>query len=305
MKALVLGGTRYFGKRLVERLAADGFEVTIASRTTRSGNLDQNITHRQLDRNIPSTLNAIDENWDIVFDQICSTEDHAATLTQLLNHKIGKLVFTSSASVYESGQNLAEKDIDTSDYLQASSPQFEYRRGKRQAEHIYCYNASFPSAAVRFPIVLGPDDYTERLLFHAERIFAERPLFFPNLDAKISFVSSKDAADFLVHVGRSDIRGPINACSSEPIALKDLISMIEEVIGKKAIMAAEPSAANHSPFGVSDHWYLDSSLSTASGFEFQPIESWIIPILLGYLQLMQTRGVRSSNQAYFFQTTVQ
>ena len=65
-----------------------------------------------------------------------------------------------------------------------------YAEAKRQAEAVFFQEAKFPVVAARFPIVLGEDDYTKRLLFHIDRVLEEKEIFFPNIKARISFIHS-------------------------------------------------------------------------------------------------------------------
>ena len=49
MKILVLGGTRFFGKRAVEKLVDNGHEVTIATRGNTPAPFDERVKHVILD----------------------------------------------------------------------------------------------------------------------------------------------------------------------------------------------------------------------------------------------------------------
>lgn len=70
--------------------------------------------------------------------------------------------------------------------------------GDRVQRAVFMQQATFPVAAVRFPIVLGTDDYTKRLHFHIEHIREGREIGVPNSAAHISFIRSDEAADFLL-----------------------------------------------------------------------------------------------------------
>ncbi|WP_306737996.1 hypothetical protein, partial [Acinetobacter baumannii] len=83
--------------------------------------------------------------------------------------KTARYVFTSSLSVYEYNPGpQPEENVDPHTYpvRMGSRFDFSYSEGKRQAEAVFFQKAAFPVVAVRFPIVMGEDDYTERLLFH-------------------------------------------------------------------------------------------------------------------------------------------
>src|SRR5690606_30126064 len=143
----------------------------------------------------------------------------------------------SSQSVYGEGAGLTEADFDPLNHRFATPADrnADYGEAKRQAEAVLFQENAFPVTAVRFPIVLGDDDYTERLKFHVDRVRNGKPVFFPNLDAKLSFVDSADAAGFLHFLAGHGPLGPVNCCSPEPISLRSLISAIEGALGAEAV----------------------------------------------------------------------
>ena len=104
-KALVIGGTRFFGVHLVETLLAEGFEVTIATRGKTKDPFSTRVNRIIVDR-----LNAEElkercgnETWDIVFDQICYSSQEAMEAIEVFRDNTKKYVFTSSKSVYDFG----------------------------------------------------------------------------------------------------------------------------------------------------------------------------------------------------------
>jgi nucleoside-diphosphate-sugar epimerase len=163
----------------------------------------------------------------------------------------------------------------STEHLLLNSEDFSYDEGKRLAEAVYSQTASFPVAHIRFPIVLGTDDYTKRLHFHIERIFSGNPIYFPALDSKISFVSAVDAGTFLGWLATQKFSGPMNACSPEPIALRDLMGHIESRLQKKAVYAETVNDINASPFGIDADWYMNTQLAQSRGFEFMKLSAWL------------------------------
>jgi nucleoside-diphosphate-sugar epimerase len=73
-----------------------------------------------------------------------------------------RIVRTPGFPIQHRSENLAS-DYDT------------YAEGKRMAEAVLFQKASFPVVSVRFPIILGPDDYSKRLRFQVRRISSGEP----------------------------------------------------------------------------------------------------------------------------------
>ncbi|WP_447402498.1 NAD-dependent epimerase/dehydratase family protein [Lysinibacillus sp. fkY74-1] len=281
MNILVLGGTRFFGKKLVELCIANGHVVTILTRG-QSGNpfgtaVKQLIVNRD-DRD--ALENALAHTtWDIVYDNICYSPNEAHTICELLKGKTKKLVFTSTLSTYEvDGKMKKEEDFDPYHYqiLMGDRNEFSYGEGKRQAEAVLFKEASFPVVAVRFPIVMGEHDYTRRLHFHVERILHDQPISLPNIDAQMSYITDEEAANFLYFAGMTPIEGPYNATASGAMSLKELLALIEEKSGKRAkISLVGGDEESQSPYGVPADWYMTNAKAEKAGFTFSQLHDWL------------------------------
>lgn len=279
MKVLIIGGNRFFGKRLVHLLLQQRHEVAVLNRGQTPDDFGDRVRRitcdrRELRKDHPALK---DWHWDVVYDQVCFDATEARAACETCQGRIGKMIFTSTQSVYDSGSWLKESDFNPKSYkFQEIVPREKsYQEAKRQAEAVFFSRATFPVTAVRFPIVLGMDDYTERLKIHVQRIREGKPIYFPNLDAKMCFVQSADAAAFLATLLERDFTGPINCCSPEPLALRQIVSAIEEVVGKKAVLAAAASDDNHSPFGIEKDWFMDTSELRRIGFTPTPLHDWL------------------------------
>jgi len=285
-KALVFGGTRFFGKRLVEALLAEGVDTTIATRGQTADSFGDRVTRLILDREDPKSLAAGlgGGEWDVVYDNICYSPSSAMDACRVLKDRAGKYVFTSSMSVYDLGAGLTEAVFDPYSYPVKAGTRhdFPYGEGKRLAEAIFFQQAPFPVSAVRFPIVLGVDDYTRRLHFHVERVAAGKLIGMPNPQAEMVFTRSDEAAHFLLWQADAALTGPYNACSSGTIALARLIGLIEEATGCKARLAAEAEEEAESPFGVEESWTASNAKAAQAGFAFLQLDDWL-PELVGTL----------------------
>jgi len=151
----------------------------------------------------------------------------------------------------------------------------DYGEAKRQAESAYFKQAKFPVTAVRLPIVLGEDDYTRRLHFHVERILSGKPIHFPSLEARISFIDSADAAAGLAFLAAKPAEGPVNFASPEPIRIRALLDLIEAAAGSKVVLASEVTPENLSPFGLEADWFMSTKRAEEIGFRAKPLPTWL------------------------------
>ena len=293
MNILVLGGTRFFGKKLVELCIENGHDVTILTRGQSGNPFGTAVKQLIVDRDNHDALeNALAHTtWDIVYDNICYSPNEAHTICELLKGKTKKLVFTSTLSTYEvDGKMKKEEDFDPYHYqiLMGDREEFSYGEGKRQAEAVLFKEASFPVVAVRFPIVMGEHDYTRRLHFHVERILHDQPISLPNIDAQMSYITDEEAAEFLYFVGVTPIEGPYNATASGAISLKELLALIEEESGKRAkISLVGGDEESQSPYGVPADWYMTNAKAEKAGFTFSQLHEWLPKLVKTLVKQLQ------------------
>ena len=282
---LIIGGTRFFGSELVELLVDEGHNVTILTRGQTGKNLGTKVEHIMANRTDKNELaNKVNGRvFDIVYDNICYSPNEAYEFCEVFNGKIKKLVFTSSLSTYRAdGEEKRETDFDPYNYdiRWGKREDFDYGEGKRLAEAVFFKYAKFPVVAVRFPIVMGENDYTHRLHDHIDRISKGEPIGFLNLNAEMSFILATEAAQFLKWAGFKGIEGPYNATANGTITLSKLIHLIEEVKGKPAntyLVANEDD--NNSPFAVPESWYMTNQKAVKQGFQFSNLNDWLKPLI--------------------------
>ncbi|GGN90947.1 NAD-dependent epimerase/dehydratase family protein [Saccharibacillus kuerlensis] len=284
---LVLGGTRFFGRHLVEKLLEAGHSVTIATRGNTEDPFGEQVNRIKVDRTDETALSVAvqGKNWDVVYDNICYTADEARAAIRVFTGKVGHYVLTSTLAVYGVGSaDRKEEEVDTTALEIAPSPvgQVSYGEGKIQAEAVFFREAPFPAAAARFPIVLGPNDYTKRLHFHVERIKNGVSFVMPNTEARICFIHEEEAADFLKWLGETGQSGAFNAASDGKPKLRELFAMIDRETGGSTIVLPEGPEGEASPFGIEDDWAMDTTRAAKAGFVFRRLDDWM-PELIEHL----------------------
>src|SRR6059058_5867845 len=99
MKLLVLGGTKFLGRHVVESALARGDEVTIFTRGQTNPELFPEVEHLRGDRD--GDLTALEgRSWDAVIDPSCYVPRVARQSGELLRDAVERYVFISTVSVY-------------------------------------------------------------------------------------------------------------------------------------------------------------------------------------------------------------
>jgi nucleoside-diphosphate-sugar epimerase len=287
-KILILGGTRYFGKRLVQLCLDNQDEVTIATRGNTPDSFGTKVERLKCDRMLYTEMQSTlkDRDWDLVYDQNCYSSDEAHIATRVFAGRVKKYIHTSTQSTYIKTGEVCEKDFDPYGYPieRGSRTDFDYGEAKRGAEALFFQNAAFPVAAVRFPIVLGLDDYTKRLEFHIDRVMQQKPIVIKNKNSKLSSIASEDAAKFLFWLGSKKFIGPINACSSESLPIVEVIKYIEEATGLSAVTSTSGEDVDTTMLVSDQSRYMNSKLAVAEGFQFQNIRIWLPELIRAIVQ---------------------
>lgn len=290
MNVLVLGGTKYFGKRLVEILLKQGEKVTVVSRRDIDIEFMGKVKYRKADRdNRRELANALaNEKFDVVFDQICYASNSAQLLLDRTVGKVGKYVLTSTQSVYEKSGAVVEGDFDPSaativfgDRSDFPFPE-KYGEGKRMSEAVYFQKATAPVAALRIPIVFGPDDYTMRLKNLVEKIKNSQPILVTNKDARFSLIYAEDAAKALYKLATTNVIGPLNVASADTLSIGELIAQIETVTGSKANIVSAGETEIHNRFAGEETCTLNVSKAASLGFQTSAAHDWLPSLIRSF-----------------------
>ncbi|HEK9100872.1 NAD-dependent epimerase/dehydratase family protein [Bacillus pfraonensis] len=287
-KVLVLGGTRFFGKRLVESLLEAGNDVTIATRGITKDSFGSAVKRIVVDREDEGALQEalVGESYEVVYDNLCYSPNAAKIIGNVLHNKVKKYIVISSMAVYEPALSLKEEDFNPYQYpiVYGDRKDFSYSEGKRLAEAVLFKYATFPVIVVRFPVVIGENDYTKRLQFYVENIVMEKSFVVEDIEGEMSFIHEKEAGEFLAWLSTIDVSGTINACSNGVISMREVIRFVEENTGRKACIGAK--GENMAPYNGMTNCTIDNTRAKELGFQFKELKVDIHNILKNYIEVI-------------------
>ena len=283
MKVLVIGGTRLMGKHLVSSLIADKHDVTIATRGLTSDNFGDTVKRIVVDRTNSDSIKAAlsREVYDVIFDSLAYGSNDIKTI--LDSAKCEKYIFISTAAVYDKRIDIREDEFNPSlkPLIWCDRNSFSYDEIKRQAE---CAVAQgYPNVkyiAVRFPFVIGLDDYTKRLYFYVEHIINEKPMFIDNYEFQMSFVRSDEAGDFISFLATRDFKGAINGASEQTISIREIADYVSVKTGKTAILSSKGETA---PYNGEKEYSINTDKAKSLGFSFTPLKKWVYELIDVYV----------------------
>lgn len=284
MEILVLGGTRFFGVHVVENLVQKGHMVTVATRGNKKDTFQNQVSRIIVDHMNYEQMKQVfqGKKYDVVYDNIAYCSNDIKYALDSIN--CDKYILMSSTSVYDLKWDVKEDDFNPKNYNYkwTDRPQQDYKEGKRYAEAALIeHYAAMKSTMVRYPFVIGRDDYTNRLFFYVEHVMKEIPMHIDNVNCQMGFISSEDAGRFLAFLADKSITGAINGCSNGTISLSEIFSYIEEKTGKTAIINFDGEEA---PYNSTCDYSINTDQAKEAGFIFSDLKEWIYDLLDYYIK---------------------
>ena len=183
MKVLVIGGTLFIGRHLVEALVKGGHEVSILHRKPKH-DFGRRVENIMADRGDALQLREAlsTRRFEIVFDDAYdwekgTTAEQVEATVRAVGDRITRYIFMSSVAAYGDGLNHKESDPLAPDYH--PNP---YTRHKATTERmLFRMNAQtgLPVVTFRPPFVYGPRSPYYREQFFWDRLRAGRPIIIP------------------------------------------------------------------------------------------------------------------------------
>ena len=212
MKILVLGGNRFSGKALVNKLVDEKKEVHVFNR---SGTAPMGVRVIKGNRNNIADLKKIDfDSYDCVVDMCLYKLDQFNLIRDLLPVNTN-YVFVSSGVV---------------DYPKAFG---EYAREKIEVESALI-NSHLNFKILRPSYIIGRGDHNDRLGYYINMLKNGMPIEVDGRgDCPINLVFVQDVAECLykLSIDHNMTRSIYYATSDNSITVNDLISMVKERLG--------------------------------------------------------------------------
>jgi nucleoside-diphosphate-sugar epimerase len=285
VNVLIIGGSRYFGRRLVERLCAAGDRVTVLNRGSAApprGTTRHLVADRDDGTALRAALRGLD--FDVVIDQVCYTPRQAEITRRAVAGRVGRYVLTSTVEVYfptaDAGTTPLTEDRVVASRWDGAAGSWTYAEGKRQAEAVFAAEQQLATVAVRCAHVLGGGaaDFTGRLAHYVDRIRAGRPVAVHARPTPASFVRDVEMAAFLEWAARGSVAGPVNAAATGALDVLALCAAVGVRVGRTPrLRLVEDGPA--SPFSFPASRPLDTGRAARHGFAFSQVADWLPDVI--------------------------
>ena len=210
MRILVLGGTQFLGRHVVDAALRRGHDVTIFNRGQTRPELFPDVEKLRGDRD--GDLSALTGRD---FDAVVDTSGYVPRLVaQTLDAlgDIGHYTFVSSISVYA---DLSTPPTESTPLAELKEPTEEWREAYGELK-VLCENVvreNVPGAFIPRPgLIVGPWDPTGRFTYWPARLAAGGRVLAPlPPDADTQVIDARDLAEWIVRAAEEGLGGTYNA----------------------------------------------------------------------------------------------
>jgi nucleoside-diphosphate-sugar epimerase len=214
MRLLVLGGTEFVGRTVVDEARTRGHQITVLNRGHHPP--PEGTTALIGDRRTPTGLTALHGGtWDVVVDTWSGAPSVVRDAAKTLSGHAGHFTYVSSRSVYSDGATIPL--TETAAVVEASpdsGDETDYAAAKRGAELAAEQNFDGPVLHARAGLILGPYENIGRLPWWLNRIARGGPTLAPGPhDLRLQYIDVRDLATFLLDAAEQGLTGPYNLVS--------------------------------------------------------------------------------------------
>ncbi len=217
-KILVLGGTRFIGKALVDKLCLMNYEVTLTSKRS----LDSKPGLKQVTclRKDFGTMRLNLDQFDYVFDFNAYTDGDFKDLP--VGDPRIRYFLISTNWIFKYNQLALDQE------MKFSQPEEAYISAKANLEILGTERFGRKFTAIRFPVVIGTGDHHKRLDYYERKIMAQARILIVGSDPFINFIWVDDLVELLCRLIENR-RHQMNIVTITPARLNTYFSFMSEL----------------------------------------------------------------------------
>ena len=301
MKLLILGGTQFLGRHMVELALAGGHEVTLFNRGNHGADLFPNVEQLKGDRLLD--LSALrGRRWDAVFDASCYLPSAARRSAEMLADQVEHYCLITSISVFpEINADTVETSslaVLTPEQLRAAEAQAIGTGSKSGGGYGAAYGGlkalcekeltrvmDSRALIVRPGFIIGPYDYSPRLRYWLDRMSEGGRVLAPGRPQRaLRVIDARDIAAWCLALAQRRSGGIYNVSGPDGQTMGELLETCNAATGNRCELVwrgeAELLAAGVQPFLDLPYWLagddnammgVRSVAATAAGLSYRSL----------------------------------
>jgi 2'-hydroxyisoflavone reductase len=247
MRILVLGGTSFVGRAIVDDALGAGAEVTIFGRGRTGPGLFPRVPRRIGDRDTGDYAALRDGSWDAVVDVSGYVPRHVGQAMDMLGDRVGRYLFISSHAVYDQTGVIPASDEDAPRRPPVRDTEeltdVTYGPLKVACENDVVARYGSRATVVRPGKVAGPHDWQDGLTYWVRRAARGGRVALPGRpEQPVQVVDARDLARLVVRLLADDRPGAFHAVGpAEPTTMAGLIATCARVAGSEVDVVPVPA----------------------------------------------------------------
>ncbi len=278
MKVLVIGGTLFIGRLLVEELIKEGHEVAILHRKSKH-DFGRRVENIRADRNDENSMREAlwGRRFEVVYDNAYDWENGTtaaqveATIRLVDGDWLERYIFMSSVAAYGDGLNHKESDPLAPDYH--PDPYVRHKATTERMLFRMHAKTGLPVTTFRPPFVYGPGNPFYREQFFWDRLRAGRPIIIPGDGHRLmQFVYVKDLVEAMARAmvePRAEGEA-FNIGDSKPLTQVEFVEKLAKTANAEPTLVRVPRDAILSAGGnaMSEPYYFGEYLDVTPITEY-------------------------------------
>jgi 2'-hydroxyisoflavone reductase len=289
LRILVMGGTAFLGRALVEAALGHGHEVTLFNRGVTNPGLFPGLETIHGDRITEASMLS-GRSFDVVIDVAGMEPKDVGPVVAAVEPSVERYAFISTVSVYADHSVPQMEGHPVLSQSEDRSPGEAYGAGKAAAEQFVLGAFGDRALVIRPGLIVGPHDPTDRFAYWPRRVARGGRVLAPGSPGHpVQFIDVRDLACWVVHAAEDQLDGIFNA-TGHPTTLGDLLETCQRVIASQAstlvwvkdedLLAAGVSAWMGIPLwiavpGWEAHAEVAIERALAAGLSFRPLDETI------------------------------
>jgi 2'-hydroxyisoflavone reductase len=208
MRLLILGGTQFLGRAIVDHACAMGHDVTCAARGV-AGKAPDRARFIPVDRDAPDGLAPLaGETFDAVVD-VSRHPGQVRRAVAALKHRVEHWTFVSTVTVYSDNRTPGQRAVSAS-LREPTAPEVEHSTDETYGSaKVACEQAIGESAFICRPgLIAGPEDPTGRFTYWPMRLARGGEVLVPGTpDDAVQLIDVRDLAQWIVHAAQTRLTG--------------------------------------------------------------------------------------------------
>lgn len=240
-KILILGGTGFIGRVLVEQLKREPCSITLFNRGISGSGIFPEIRKITGDRETDDIKLVCTEDWDVIIDISSYYPNTLDSFLQGLKGKVQRYIFISTVSVYDF-EKITQAPINENGLLLVCSSEektdktlLSYGKRKAECERVILSKDWLDKIIFRPSLVYGKYDYTDRFYYWLYRFATQEKIIVPEESfTKSDYTFVEDFAKIIIKgITIKDKKDIYNTTTHGPKSLMEIIETIGKVSEKK------------------------------------------------------------------------